>query len=90
MTKELVLEHVLSPGNDIELAKNSKVPWDYDLINAIKDNCHWPYLTLSATIPWTEKMFVDFNIFDENIRYINGPNLWTGGIGVRPDRREGW
>jgi len=32
---------------------------------------------MNESIQWTEKMFIDFNLFGHNLSHVNGNNLWT-------------
>ena len=60
-----------------EISENSGLPWSYDFIKFFKDKWNWHLLVINESIQWTEKMFVDFNLFDQNLSLINGNNLWT-------------
>lgn len=61
----------------MELSGNMGVPWSYDLINHFKKSWNWNWLVANESVQWTEKMVVDFNLFDNDLSHINGPNLWN-------------
>jgi len=60
-----------------ELSNNTGTHWDYDFINEYKQEWNWHHLVINKSIQWTEKMFVDFDLFKHNLSYVNGPDLWT-------------
>ena len=60
-----------------EISGNTGMPWSYEFINHFKYIWNWHWLVMNESIQWTEKMFVDFNLFGHNLSRLNGNNLWT-------------
>ncbi|TRZ65911.1 hypothetical protein D4R20_01330 [bacterium] len=73
-----------------EISGNRGIPWSYDLINRFKEQWNWHWLVANESIQWTERMFVDFNLFKFHISLVNGPNLWNIDFILKYKERFNW
>ena len=64
-------------GSREEISGNIGIPWNYDLLKSFQNQWNWHWLAMNKSIQWTEKMIVDFNLFDKNLSNIIDKNLWT-------------
>jgi len=63
--------------NYYDLALNKGKHWDSQFIYHFKNKWNWHYILLNDSIDWTQKLFVDLDLFKKRISIINGKTLWT-------------
>ena len=73
----VILKYAKKLRSREEISGNTGIPWDYDLINTFKRGWNWHWLVSNESVKWTEKMMVDFDVFDMNLSQVSTPGLWT-------------
>ena len=63
--------------NYYDLAFNKGKHWNDKFINHFKSKWNWHYILLNESIDWTQKQFVELDLFKKRISTSNGKTLWT-------------
>ncbi len=63
--------------NYYDLAFNKGTHWNDKFINHFKGKWNWHYILLNESIDWTQKLFVELDLFKKRISITNGKTLWT-------------
>jgi len=72
------------------LSGNTGLPWSKEFIENYKHRWNWHWLTMNPGISWTKEMFIEFDLFNENLSEINGHNLWTNEFLVKYADKLNW
>ena len=73
-----------------ELSNNNGLPWSYPFLQQYKSKWNWHWLAVNTSINWTQEMIVDFDLFNENLAYVNGPGMWTEEFIMKYKDRFKW